>query len=154
MKLIARLSLLIALSAHLNSVAQASAGCPDLRGTYLCQQNSYRQDTHYVFDQVEDQGVVRYSMSANPPGGATVSSFEFLADGEYRNITDRITGQILNLKAQCVSGALDVSGTFKTDKGQIIRFAENLSLTEQGHLSNESLDINGKLVTEICDRVR
>lgn len=149
-----RLSFLGALSVHLISVAEAGAGCPDLRGTYLCQQNSYRQDTHYVFDQVEDQGVVRYSMSANPPDGATVSSFEFLADGQHRDVTDKVTGQVLHLKARCESGALDVSGTFKTDKGQIIRFAENLSLTGQGHLSNVSLDINGRLVTEICDRVR
>lgn len=154
MKTLLPFSVLFTLSALLSSPSYANASCPDLRGTYLCKQNSYRQDTHYNFDQVERNGTYLYMMSANPPGGRAVSYFEFLADGEYREVVDRITGQRLNMKAQCTGGAVEVSGTFTTDKGQIIRFAENLSLTAEADLLNVSLDINGNIVSEVCARVQ
>lgn len=134
------------------NVSSAQAACPDLQGTYLCKQNSYRQDTFYNFDQVERNGTQLYTMSANPPGKAIVSLFEFLADGEYRDVVDQITGQKLNLKASCGGNFLEVVGTSKLPNGQTINFSENLSLTEEGDLMNVSLDINGNIVSEVCTR--
>jgi hypothetical protein len=130
-----------------------SGACPNLSGSYLCKQNTYRKDTIYSFTQSQNaSGAWFFTMAANPPEQPVVSYFRFWADGVERDVVDTITGQELRLAAFCTAEKLAVSGTTKTDQAQLIRFSEELSLTAEGHLSNVSLDINGNWISEVCLR--
>lgn len=137
-------------SAHLQ--ASPVDHCPNLTGTYLCRENSYRKDTLYTFNYQMENGFWRYTMKAHSPEGTPLSLFQFLAHDQEQEVRDQITGQVLSLKASCLNQLLQVKGTFKTPEGKIIFFSEDLSLTETKDLSNVSLDINGQVVKEICQR--
>lgn len=129
-----------------------ATSCPNLSGVYLCRQNSFRQDTLYTFDRVFKYDQWVFTISANPPGKDKVSAYEVVADGLEHEVVDRITGQKLKLQAQCTSTHLKVQGQAKLQNGMQVHFSENLSLNQAADLSNESLDINGNWVIEICER--
>lgn len=128
------------------------SSCPDLRGAYLCRQNSYRVDTIYEFDQVVNGAFWEYRMTAQPDGEPAASRFDFVADGVERELIDQVSGQRLQAVAVCERGSLKVSGSTRLPSGQEIRFAEILSRTSGGDLSNRSLDIHGNWVSETCSR--
>jgi hypothetical protein len=125
--------------------------CPDLSGSYLCKQNSYHKDTIYTFSQTQHLDNWIFEMTASSADLSPLSSFMFLADGKERTATDRITGQNLQVTAVCEADLLKVFGSAKAGE-TVIHFSEILSLTKQGDLINESLDINGATVQEICQR--
>lgn len=146
-------SILTLTGLSLTLVSSFSHACPNLKGSYLCKQNSYRQDTVYSFTQTQNpSGIWFFTMAANPPSQPVVSYFRFHADGVERVVTDTITGQQLRMTASCTPDRLLVTGTAQTEQGQTIRFSEELSRTSEGHLSNVSLDIQGNVVSEICLR--
>jgi|GEM_PF-5651541 len=125
--------------------------CPDLQGTYLCRENSFRRDTLYTYRQsLTPEGWV-FGMLAQPVGESLASDLEFLADGVKREIADRVSGRRLLVEASCNSTELAVTGETRVGP-TLIRFSETLSIDPQGNLSNLSLDINGNEVRETCLR--
>jgi hypothetical protein len=127
----------------------AASACPDLTGSYLCKQNSYRKDTIYSFSRMQHQDNWVFEMQASSLDQTLFSSFQFLTDGVSRTVTDQITGQSLTLTATCDAQSLKVFGTAKAGQ-TLIQFSEFLSLNSQGDLVNESLDITGATVKELC----
>lgn len=126
--------------------------CPDLRGVYLCKQNSYHTDTLYAFAQNEVAGVWTFQMEVTRPDNSLLSKFEFRADDIERSVTDAVTGVTLLMKSSCKANELHVQGTSKTPSGEVLRFGEILSITANGDLSNTSLDKDGVTVQETCER--
>jgi hypothetical protein len=143
-------SVTILLSSAVGAIPLES--CPDISGTYLCRENSYRKDTLYTFSRNIQHGFWNYTMKAHSPQGPVLSIYDFLANDQEQIVKDQVTGQTLTLKASCQSQLLKVKGTFRAPNGATILFSEDLSLTEQKDLSNVSLDINGQVVQEICER--
>lgn len=134
--------------------ASVSSVCPDLTGTYLCKQNSYRKDTQYTFQQSLQSDIWSYTVSANYPGQEVLSSYTLQADGKSRPVTDVVTGRTLTASAVCENSLLKVSGSAKAPNGQTINFYEELARTADLNLSNTSLDINGQVVAEVCERLQ
>lgn len=154
MKIVKRCSFVLVFIA-LASFTQASplAECPDISGTFLCKENTYRVDTLYSFSRKIHNGFWQYEMKTRSlESGLDLAVFQFLADGQEQVIVDQISGQRLNLQATCSSQILQVRGNFKTPTGVQIYFSEDLSLDKDLHLSNISLDIQGNIVQEICQR--
>lgn len=135
-------------------LATLASDCPDLAGTYLCKQNSYRKDTHYTFQQSRQSDIWSYTISANYPGQEVLSSYTLVADGQSRPVVDLITGRTLTASAICENSLLKVNGSAKAPNGQTINFYEELTRTLDNNLSNTSLDINGQVVTEVCERLQ
>ena len=125
--------------------------CPNLRGTYLCKQNSYHKDTKYTFSQKIVNYQWQFTMAASTPENTALSSFTFLTDNFQREITDTVSGQKLLATAKCEDDKLKVYGTAQI--GEVaVNFSEDLSLNQGGDLINISLDIYGNVVEEICFR--
>lgn len=154
MKMIKKCSLVL-LTIALASSTQANSlvECPDISGTFLCKENTYRVDTLYNFSRKIQNGYWQYEMKTRSlESGLDLAIFQFLADAQEQVVVDQISGQSLSLQATCANQLLQVRGNFKTPAGLQIHFSEDLSLDQDRHLSNISLDIQGNIVQEICQR--
>jgi hypothetical protein len=80
------------------------------------------------------------------------TSYQFMADGIEREISEATSGHKLLLAAFCTPEALNVQGTSNLDKPNKIHFSEILSINAEGHLSNISKNIKGETIYETCER--
>lgn len=133
-------------------VALSANACPDLSGTYLCPKSQHHPDTNYTFSQMPHAADWLFTMTAQPVGSTMSQVFRFLTDGLEREVTEVNSGLKLLMTASCTASTLSVRGKANLDKPQPINFSEDLSLTPEGNLRNESLDINGNTIVETCLR--